>query len=115
MSAHAAPKRRTFNEAAHKLGDGIPPQLRDPDVIQSEEARRRFDALADLDRDVIARAGRAVLALGALGVVYGDIGTSPLYTEQVVFGSYKATAHVDAATVYGAGSLIFWALMVVVS
>src|SRR5581483_7882004 len=88
---------------------------RDPDVIQSEEARRRFDALADLDRDVIARAGRAVLALGALGVVYGDIGTSPLYTEQVVFGSYKATAHVDAATVYGAGSLIFWALMVVVS
>ena len=43
------------------------------------------------DRDVVAHAGRAVLVLGALGVVYGDIGTSPLYTEQVIFGSYGAT------------------------
>jgi KUP system potassium uptake protein len=64
---------------------------------------------------VIAHAGRAVLALGALGVVYGDIGTSPLYTEQAIFSSYKATANVTPATVYGVASLIFWALMVVVS
>ena len=64
---------------------------------------------------MIAHAGRAVLALGALGVVYGDIGTSPLYTEQVVFTSYRATAHVTPANVYGVASLIFWALMVVVS
>ncbi len=71
--------------------------------------------MADPERDVIAHAGRAVLALGALGVVYGDIGTSPLYTEQVIFGSYRATAHVTAATVYGVASLIFWALMIVVS
>jgi KUP system potassium uptake protein len=56
-----------------------------------------------------------VLVLGALGVVYGDIGTSPLYTEQVIFTSYPATAHVTAANVYGPVSLIFWALMVVVS
>ena len=56
-----------------------------------------------------------MLALGALGVVYGDIGTSPLYTEQVIFGSYEATAHVTPAAVYGVASLIFWALMVVVS
>ena len=53
--------------------------------------------------------------LGALGIVYGDIGTSPLYTEQVIFGSYRATAHVTPAGVYGVVSLIFWALMVVVS
>ena len=32
-----------------------------------------------------AHAGRAALVLGVLGVVYGDIGTSPLYTEQVIF------------------------------
>jgi KUP system potassium uptake protein len=64
---------------------------------------------------VIAHAGRAVLALGALGVVYGDIGTSPLYTEQVIFGSYRATAHITPAVVYGVASLIFWALTVVVS
>ena len=53
--------------------------------------------------------------LGALGVVYGDIGTSPLYTEQAIFSSYKATAQITPATVYGIASLIFWALMVVVS
>ena len=56
-----------------------------------------------------------MLTLGALGVVYGDIGTSPLYTEQVIFGSYKATAHITPAGAYGIVSLIFWALMVVVS
>ena len=64
---------------------------------------------------MIAHAGRAVLVLGALGVVYGDIGTSPLYTEQVIFSSYRATAHITPAAVYGVASLIFWALMVVVS
>ena len=63
---------------------------------ESEATQRRFDALADSQRDVIAHAGRAVLVLGALGVVYGDIGTSPLYTEQVIFSSYRATAHTVA-------------------
>ena len=53
--------------------------------------------------------------LGALGVVYGDIGTSPLYTEQVIFSSYRATAHITPAAVYGVASLIFWALTIVVS
>ena len=106
--------KRSLHEAAHKLGYWRPPSSRDEDD-GSEEARRRFDALADHDRDVIAHGGRAVLALGALGVVYGDIGTSPLYTEQVIFGSYNATAHVTPATAYGVVSLIFWALMVVVS
>jgi KUP system potassium uptake protein len=103
----------SFNMAAHKLGYWAP----DDDHEDADEAarRQRFNALADSQRDVVAHAGKAVLALGALGVVYGDIGTSPLYTEQVVFGSYKATAHINAATVYGAASLIFWALMVVVS
>jgi KUP system potassium uptake protein len=107
-------RKRSFNEAAHKLGDWAPPD-RSGREEKSEEVRRRFEALADSDRDVIARAGRAVLVLGALGVVYGDIGTSPLYTEQVIFTSYRATAHVTAANVFGVVSLIFWALMVVVS
>lgn len=75
--------RRTFNEAAHKLGYWAPPTVGAHDE-ESEATRRRFEALADSQRDVIAHAGRAVLVLGALGVVYGDIGTSPLYTEQVI-------------------------------
>ena len=109
-------RKRSFHEGAHKLGAWrwSPPDRGEQDE-KAEEVRRRFEALADSDRDVIARAGRAVLVLGALGVVYGDIGTSPLYTEQVIFTSYKATAHINALNVFGPVSLIFWALMVVVS
>ncbi|HEY3727702.1 MAG TPA: KUP/HAK/KT family potassium transporter [Solirubrobacteraceae bacterium] len=115
---HSPPKarrKRSINESAHKLGYWAPPTSTSAHQEESEASRRRFEALADSKRDVIAHAGRAVLALGALGVVYGDIGTSPLYTEQVIFGSYRATNHVTPATVYGVASLIFWALTVIVS
>ncbi|HET9720963.1 MAG TPA: KUP/HAK/KT family potassium transporter [Solirubrobacteraceae bacterium] len=64
--------------------------------------------------DVVSEAGKLVLALGALGVVYGDIGTSPLYTEQVLF-TYRAASHVNTTTVYGLISLMFWSLIIVVS
>jgi KUP system potassium uptake protein len=107
--------RRSFNEAAHKLGYWGPPASSALHDAESAEARQRFEALADTRRDIVARAGLAALALGALGVVYGDIGTSPLYTEQTIFSSYRATAHITPAGVYGVASLIFWALMVVVS
>ncbi len=108
--------KKSLNESAHKLGPwAAPPSSSTHNGEESEAVRRRFEALADSERDVIAHAGRAVLALGALGVVYGDIGTSPLYTEQVIFSSYRATAHVTPAGVYGVASLIFWALMIVVS
>ncbi|HEV7914763.1 MAG TPA: KUP/HAK/KT family potassium transporter, partial [Albitalea sp.] len=55
----------------------------------------------------------AVLTLGALGVVYGDIGTSPLYAFKEVF----AHGHVPLTpeNVYGVLSLIFWTLTLVVS
>jgi len=55
----------------------------------------------------------APLALAALGVVFGDIGTSPLYAfRQSLSGDYPVA--VDPANVYGILSLIFWALVVVV-
>jgi KUP system potassium uptake protein len=106
--------KKSFNEAGHKLGDWAPPDTTSREQ-ESEATRRRFEELADSNRDVVAHAGRAVLVLGALGVVYGDLGTSPLYTVQAVFSSYKATYHVTAASVYGVASLIFWALMIIVS
>ncbi|HEU4670354.1 MAG TPA: potassium transporter Kup [Dyella sp.] len=55
----------------------------------------------------------AALALGAVGVVYGDIGTSPLYTLKEVFGPHGVPASHD--NVLGALSLVFWALIIVVS
>jgi KUP system potassium uptake protein len=106
--------KRSLYEASHKLGYFRPPA---PSAAEERSAavRRRFEALADSERDVIADAGRAVLALGALGVVYGDIGTSPLYTEQVIFTTHRAAAHATPAGVFGVVSLIFWALMIIVS
>ena len=61
------------------------------------------------------RAGRrSALSLGALGVVYGDIGTSPLYTVQLIFSGDHPMAP-SPLRVYGALSLIFWALLLVVT
>ncbi|HWU51854.1 MAG TPA: potassium transporter Kup [Tahibacter sp.] len=53
------------------------------------------------------------LALGAIGVVYGDIGTSPLYTLKEAFGPHGVAISHD--NVLGVLSLIFWSLIVVVS
>jgi KUP system potassium uptake protein len=56
------------------------------------------------------------LVLGALGVVFGDIGTSPIYTLQTLFD--PADPHpvpVNVDNVYGVVSLIFWSVMIIVT
>ena len=53
------------------------------------------------------------LVIGALGVVFGDIGTSPLYTMKEVFGGHHLV--LSQGNVLGILSLIFWSLMLVVS
>ena len=54
------------------------------------------------------------VALAAMGVVFGDIGTSPLYTMKEVFsGSHEVPVTPD--NVLGILSLVFWALTIVVS
>ena len=60
------------------------------------------------------RESLAALTLGAMGVVYGDIGTSPLYTMKEVFGPATGIP-LDASHLIGAVSVIFWGLMMVVS
>ncbi len=85
-------------------------EAEDHDADEASEPTDEEEA----QHDVVAHAGRAVLALGALGVVYGDIGTSPLYAEQVTFG-FHATRHITPVGVYGIVSLIFWSLAIVVS
>jgi KUP system potassium uptake protein len=58
--------------------------------------------------------GLAGLVVGAIGVVFGDIGTSPLYTIKEAFLPHYGLTP-DHATVLGVLSLIFWALMFVVT
>jgi KUP system potassium uptake protein len=56
----------------------------------------------------------AVLVVGAIGVVYGDIGTSPLYTLREAFHGVHGLP-LTAANVLGVLSVIFWALVIVVT
>ncbi|HEX9448114.1 MAG TPA: potassium transporter Kup [Dongiaceae bacterium] len=60
------------------------------------------------------RKSLSALAMGAIGVVYGDIGTSPLYALQECFSSHHGLA-INATNIYGLLSLIFWSVTLVVS
>ncbi|MGH8373436.1 MAG: KUP/HAK/KT family potassium transporter, partial [Gammaproteobacteria bacterium] len=54
------------------------------------------------------------LALAVLGVVYGDIGTSPIYALRQCFSGVSPVA-VSVLNVYGVLSLIFWSLILIIS
>jgi KUP system potassium uptake protein len=58
--------------------------------------------------------GLAALTLGAIGVVYGDIGTSPLYTVSEIFKPATGVTP-STANIVGSVSVIIWALMLVVT
>lgn len=58
--------------------------------------------------------GLAALTLGAVGIVYGDIGTSPLYTMKEVFSEAHGLALTDE-NLLGVVSLIVWGLIIIVS
>ena len=60
--------------------------------------------------------GQWALAVGALGIVFGDIGTSPLYTEQTVFNPHDPHP-IQASTenIFGIVSLIFWSVTIIVT
>ncbi|MGB3744604.1 MAG: potassium transporter Kup [Xanthobacteraceae bacterium] len=68
-------------------------------------------------RDARTHVGLWGLTLGSIGVVYGDIGTSPLYAVRVALEAASGPAHGDVTriTVIGVLSLIIWALIVVVT
>jgi KUP system potassium uptake protein len=58
--------------------------------------------------------GLAALSMGAIGVVFGDIGTSPLYSLRESFNGHHPLA-VDQPHIFGVISLIFWTMMLIVT
>jgi len=59
---------------------------------------------------------QGALAVGALGVVFGDIGTSPLYTVQTVFNPHDPhPVPVSTENIFGIVSLIFWSVTLIVT
>jgi KUP system potassium uptake protein len=79
---------------------------RDPSSAGEDSARRAV---------IPERSSFWKLTLGTLGVVYGDIGTSPLYAVKESLSAAAAGGAVTAEMVYGVESLILWALIVVVT
>jgi KUP system potassium uptake protein len=74
--------------------------------------RRRLDVTTQQAASGAAPNPRlAAMSLAALGIVFGDIGTSPLYTLKTVLG--LTGAHAAAPTILGSLSLILWTLVVV--
>src|SRR5580698_4850356 len=66
--------------------------------------------------DAHSTAGFKALLIGSIGVVYGDIGTSPLYAlREAVVAAGGASHGLDIQAVLGVVSLILWALIIVVT
>ncbi|HUR84799.1 MAG TPA: potassium transporter Kup [Solirubrobacteraceae bacterium] len=86
-----------------------------PSAADSVDARPDAAAGAGARPPTVVHAGLAVLVLGALGVVFGDIGTSPLYALKTVFTAGNSAVPLTQAAVYGVISMVFWSLMMVVS
>ncbi|HVH44383.1 MAG TPA: KUP/HAK/KT family potassium transporter, partial [Labilithrix sp.] len=103
--------RRVLGPLPHRLARTFAPS--------SLRAGRMADARAEVPpapakAGGIERPPKLGLALGALGVVYGDIGTNPLFALQEAFGGSEALPRTPA-NVLGVLSLVFWSLVVVVS
>jgi len=62
-----------------------------------------------------ATAGAAALTLGAVGVVFGDIGTSPLYAIETVFSVDHGQVKPTETDIFGVISLVFWSITMIVS
>src|SRR5271166_3699233 len=86
-------------------------------VIQAGIATRQEAAMSDepirlsVTDPPTHRSGLTAMSLAALGVVFGDIGTSPLYTLKTVLDT--TGAHPSAQAALGSLSLIVWTLIIV--
>ncbi|WP_174279511.1 potassium transporter Kup [Sphingomonas bacterium] len=84
--------------------------MTDPSTAGEPASRHEDDvAHAPHRSDALAK-----LAIGAVGVVFGDIGTSPLYAFRETFAGHHRLA-LDPAHIMGVISLIFWSMMIVVT
>jgi len=81
--------------------------------VSTEPLRSAEEELGEPRRT--RQAGIAAMTLGALGVVFGDIGTSPLYALHTVFSVDDRAVRPDEAGVYGVISLVFWTITLIVS
>jgi KUP system potassium uptake protein len=90
----------------------------EPPAQEAAEAparRRRSRDGGNPEHPAAHSGGLLGLALGAVGIVFGDIGTSPLYAMQTVFSIDNHAVKPTTADVYGVISLVFWSITLIVS
>src|SRR5262249_50890059 len=115
----AARPRARARVSARRLGapgPGLAPSERSLTRSRRRDERGLTGRSANREGVSGGPAARAALVVGALGVVFGDIGTSPLYTMQTIFnpGDPHPVA-VSRESVFGVVSLVFWAVTIVVT
>src|SRR5687768_12961814 len=104
--------------AVRHVGQGRPAVRHRHEPVAAKPAaavgRKRNGQSNRRNNRAVKGAGLGVMA-GALGVVFGDIGTSPLYAMQTVFSLDNGAVRPVLGDVYGAVSLVFWSLTLIVS
>ena len=84
-------------------------------MMLSLTAPQRSDLRASASGEAHSKTGFWALTIGSIGVVYGDIGTSPLYAFREAIAAATKGGEVTNTAVLGVLSLIFWALIIVVT
>jgi KUP system potassium uptake protein len=95
-------------------GHGIFPECGISTIIFKNREHAPVTA-STTDHQLEARPALAAVALASLGVVFGDIGTSPLYALKEAAKAASPSGTVAPEAVLGVASLIFWSLIVVIS
>ncbi len=108
-----APKARDGSSPSEPSGRPAPAKA-SPGAAGSEGAAPLALGEAAEGGGAMSRGALAAMSLAALGVVYGDIGTSPLYAVRECFHGLHRIA-ISPGNVHGVLSLIFWSLAVVVT
>jgi KUP system potassium uptake protein len=89
----------------------VDPVLGNPTVVSAMAPEGNVEGAAERQHHDTVKA----LTIAALGVVYGDIGTSPLYTVREAFHHSGGLSVKDPAAILGVLSLVFWALVLTVT
>jgi KUP system potassium uptake protein len=106
-----SPKRKDTKRKSNKREGGSKP----PEVTSDQRARRRGKSPEEKEAEQRGFGKQAMLSLGALGVCFGDLGTSEIYSLHTVFTSGNVNLAQNTINVLGILSLVFWTLVIIVS
>jgi K+ potassium transporter len=116
-SAQVRPSdQRTNLRASRRTSEAVRPSLTGGEAVSASAAEiPQEEVVSGAENGSHRRLGVLSLALASVGVVYGDIGTSPLYAFKVAVRAAVGDGPITSAAVLGVLSLILWALIITVT